>query len=133
MIDFIKTYAITFVVFMVVEGLWLVLVAKNLYDRDLGFIMNDVPKIIPVILFSLIFVGGLVVFVINPALIKKSLKFTILMGAFYGFASYATYDLTNLSLLKGWALNVTIIDLIWGSVMGSFVATISYYILQYFA
>ena len=126
----IKTYLIAFGVFMVVEGAWLVLIAKDFYKKEIGFLMSDSPKIIPTVLFALIIVMGLVVFAINPALVKESWKYALLAGMFLGVIAYATYDLTNLATIEGWPLKVAVVDLLWGATMGGTVSTVSFFILR---
>ena len=80
------------------------------------------------IVFYLIFIAGLVVFVIMPAVQKNSWTNAVLMGALFGFVCYATYDLTNLAVAKDWPVLVTIIDLIWGAVLAASVSVITYLI-----
>ncbi len=80
------------------------------------------------IIFYLLFVVGIVVFVISPALEKNSWTHALLFGALFGLITYATYDLTNLATIKDWPLLVTIVDLIWGTTLSAFVATVSYFI-----
>ena len=128
--QFLKPYAVAFGVFLVIEGAWLTLIAKDFYQKELGFLMSDSPKLIPTAIFALVFVAGLVFFVINPALAKDSWKYALLAGLFFGLVSYSTYDLTNLATLKGWPLIVSLVDLLWGSVMSASVSTISYFILK---
>jgi uncharacterized membrane protein len=80
------------------------------------------------IIFYLLFIIGLVLFVIKPAVEVQSWKNALFMGAFFGFITYATYDLTNLATLKDWPLLVTIVDLVWGAVIASLVSVITYFI-----
>jgi uncharacterized membrane protein len=80
------------------------------------------------ILFYLLFIVGLVLFVISPALAKNSIQYALVFGALFGLITYATYDLTNLAVLKDWPLAITIVDMIWGAVLASSVSTITYYI-----
>ena len=128
--QFMKSYLVAFAVFLVVEGLWLVVVAKNFYQKEIGFLMSESPLILPTVIFSLIFVFGLVFFVINPAFAKDSWKYALFVGILFGLISYSTYDLTNLATLKGWPLKVTIVDLVWGSSMSAIVSTTSFFILK---
>lgn len=125
-----KNYFIAFFIFLIIDAIWLALIAKNLYARNLGYLMKDSPNLIAAFIFYMIFVAALLVFVINPALNKKSISSAILMGALFGFVTYATYDLTNLATIKDWPLNITIIDLIWGSFLSSSVSTLSYIIIN---
>lgn len=128
--EFMKTYSVAFVVFLVIDLLWLGLIAKNLYQTELGFIMAESPNWIAAGIFYLIFIVGLVFFVINPALAKDSWKYALLVGLFFGFITYSTYDLTNLATLKDWPLKVTLIDLVWGSSLGASVSTITFFIVK---
>ena len=128
--EFMKTYLIAFLVFMVIEGIWLVVVAKEFYKKEIGYIMSKSPKIIPTVIFSLVFIFGLVFFVINPALAKDSWKDASLVGLIFGLITYSTYDLTNHANLEGWPLKVTIVDLIWGASMSALVSTISFFIVK---
>lgn len=131
--EFLKVYLLTFIVFMVIEGIWLTLVAKDFYKKEIGYIMSKSPKILPTILFSLIFVFGLVFFVINPALAKDSWSYALLAGSILGLISYSTYDLTNHAALEGWPLKVTIVDLLWGLSMSAMVSSITFFILKMLA
>ena len=91
--------------------------------------MKDDPNLFAALIFYLIFVIGLVIFVINPSLEKKSLLSVILTGALFGLISYSTYDLTNLATIKNWPISITIIDLIWGSFVSSSTSLITYLII----
>ncbi|OJF96538.1 hypothetical protein AX762_05335 [Alkalibacterium sp. 20] len=118
---------ITLAVFFLVDILWLGLIANKLYRDQIGFIMKDQPNWIAAIIFYLIFVLGLVFFVIHPALLSESIVEALMRGMFFGFITYATYDLTNLATLENWPLKITIIDLIWGTTLGGVVSAISFY------
>ena len=124
--EIIKTYAITFVTFFLIDIVWLVVVARKLYQKELGYIMSEKPNWIVAALFYLIFIAGLVFFVINPALEKNSWTYALLVGMLFGLITYSTYDLTNLSTLKDWPIKITIIDLIWGTSLGGLVSTITF-------
>lgn len=127
---FIKTYLIALVIFFIIDIFWLVVVARKLYQEKLGFIMSDSPNWIAAAIFYLIFIVGVVFFVINPALENESWKYALLVGMLFGFITYSTYDLTNLATLKNWPLQITIIDLIWGTSLGGLVSTITYFICR---
>lgn len=80
------------------------------------------------IAFYLLFIAGLVVFVIQPGIVKNSWVQALTLGAFFGLVSYATYDFTNLATIKNWPFLVTIVDLVWGSFLGGVVSVVSYFI-----
>ncbi|MBN2794634.1 MAG: DUF2177 family protein [Clostridia bacterium] len=126
----IKTYSITFVVFFIIDIIWLVFIAKNIYKDAIGHLMSDQPNWIAAILFYLIFIFGLVYFVIQPAVDLGTWKNALFNGMLFGLITYSTYDLTNLATLNNWPLNITIIDLIWGTSLGGMVSTITYFILS---
>lgn len=126
----LKTIAVALVIFFAIDMVWLGLIAKNLYSKYLGFIMTPNVKWLAAIIFYLVFIVGLAFFVIEPALAKQSLSYAIFAGLFFGFVTYATYDLTNLATLKDWPLLITIIDLVWGSFLGGAVSTLTYLILR---
>jgi uncharacterized membrane protein len=125
---FIKLYFITLPVFLAVDMLWLGFIAKNMYTKYLGFLMKPDVNWGAALLFYLLYILGLVVFVITPALEKQSWVQALLMGALFGLIAYATYDLTNLATVKDWPIIVTVIDLCWGMVLSGVVSLISFFI-----
>lgn len=132
MLEYLKMYVVALVVFLAIDIVWLAVIAKKLYQKELGFIMSAKPNWGAAILFYLIFIVGLVFFVIHPATEKDSWSYALLAGILFGFVSYSTYDLTNLATLADWPMKITIIDLIWGSSLGGAVSAISFAILKFF-
>jgi len=120
-------YLITLAIFFLIDMVWLGAVAKGFYRKHLGALMA--PKVVwpAAIIFYLLFIAGLVTFVIRPALVadQAPLLRPLIFGAFFGLVAYATYDLTNLATLKDWPLVVTIVDLVWGTALGSTVSCLS--------
>ena len=125
---FIKLYAIALPVFFAIDMVWLGLVAKNFYRAQIGTLMKSDVNWTAAIIFYLIFIAGLVVFVISPAMEKGSWTHALLFGALFGFVCYATYDLTNLAVAKDWPLLVTIVDLVWGAVLAASVSVVTFFI-----
>jgi uncharacterized membrane protein len=123
---YIKLYFATLAVFLAVDMIWLGLVAKGFYRKQIGFLMLTKPNWTAAILFYLLFVAGLMVFVVVPGLNADSLSKTLLLAAFFGLVTYATYDLTNLATVKSWPLLVTVIDLLWGAVLSIVVSFLSF-------
>ena len=128
MLPLLKLYGIAFVVFFVVDIIWLGLVAKDLYNEEIGSLLKPDVNWAAAIIFYLLFILGLVVFVINPAVASGSLGKAMLLGAFFGLVTYATYDLTNLATMHGFTLKITLIDLTWGTSLGFITATLTYLI-----
>ena len=125
---FIKLYAIALPVFFAIDMIWLGVVAKNFYRAQIGALMKPDVNWTAAIIFYLIFIAGLIVFVIAPALEKGSWTHALLFGALFGFVCYATYDLTNLAVAKDWSLLVTIVDLVWGAVLAASVSIVTYFV-----
>lgn len=124
-----RQFLVGLVSFLMVDGIWLGLIAKNFYSKHLGFLMSKTPNLMAAGIFYLIYVFTLVVLVISPAINKGSLISAILTGALFGLCAYATYDLTNLATIKDWPVIVTVVDLIWGTFLSGAVAGISYLVL----
>ncbi len=127
---FIQLYLIAFVIFLVVDMIWLVGIAKKLYSKELGFIMAPKPNLLAAGICYVIFIVGLVFFVIDPAMAKDSWSFALLVGMLFGFITYSTYDLTNLATLKNWPIRITVIDMIWGTSLGGLVSVVTFFIAK---
>jgi len=125
---FIKLFIIALPVFFIIDMVWLVLVAKKFYQEQIGFLMKPDINWFAAIIFYLLFIAGLVIFVISPAVEKQSWTYALIFGALFGLITYSTYDLTNLATLKDWPLLVTVVDLIWGTVLASSISLITYFI-----
>ncbi len=127
---FIKLYLIALPVFFIIDMIWLVLVAKNFYQNQIGFLMKPEINWFAAVVFYLLFIAGLVIFVIFPAVEKHSWTNALLYGALFGLITYATYDLTNLATLKDWPVLVTVVDLVWGSVLAALISVITYLVAE---
>jgi uncharacterized membrane protein len=121
----ILLYLITLAIFFAIDMVWLSVVAKTFYRKHLGYLMA--PKVVwpAAILFYLLFIAGLVVFAVRPGLAAGAPLKALLLGAFLGLISYATYDLTNQATIKDWPAVVTVVDLVWGTTLGGLVAWLS--------
>jgi uncharacterized membrane protein len=123
-----KLFLIALAVFTAIDMVWLVLVAKNFYREQIGFLMKPDINWTAAIIFYLLFIAGLVTFVISPAVLKHSWVHALLFGALFGLITYATYDLTNLATMKDWPVLITIVDLAWGMVLSASVSLVTYFI-----
>lgn len=128
---FLTLYFISVPIFFIVDMIWLGLVAKNFYQSKLGHLLGEVnwPA---AIIFYLVFLVGLTFFATYPSVLAGKISQAILFGALFGFFTYATYDLTNLATLRDWPLSVTLVDMIWGAVLGGAVAGISMFVYRLF-
>ena len=125
---FIKLYFIALPIFFAIDMVWLGLAAKKYYREQIGFLMKTNINWLAAIIFYLLFIAGLVFFVISPAVEKKSWLNALFVGALFGLLTYSTYDLTNLATLKDWPLLLTVVDIIWGMALSTSVSLISYFI-----
>jgi len=123
---FLKLYCIALPVFFALDMVWLGFVAKSFYARHIGFLMKSDVNWVAALLFYLLFIAGLVAFVIAPAVEKGSWVRALLFGALFGLITYATYDLTNLATLKDWPFVVTVVDMVWGMVLAGTVSVVTW-------
>lgn len=127
-IFYIKTYILTLIIFLGIDAVWLTKVAPTFYKTNIGHLMADKPNLLYAGIFYLINIVGILAFAVIPALNKNSFITAVGFGALYGLVTYATYDLTNLATLRDWPLKVTLIDILWGIVLSTLTAGISYFL-----
>mgnify|MGYP001828869537 FL=1 len=130
-IQFMKAYLLTLLVFLAVDFIWLGLIAKGFYQRHLGGFFSDEVNWAAAFLFYLIFIFGMMMFVISPALKANAATHALLLGILYGLVTYATYDLTNLALLKDWPKTIVVVDILWGMVLSGVVSIAGYWIAKW--
>jgi uncharacterized membrane protein len=130
MLNNILQYLVVLIVFLIIDFIWLALIARKLYKKHLGYLMAKKTNFLAAFVFYAIFVLGILVFVINPALKDGSFVYALGFGSLFGLVTYATYDLTNLATIKDWPIKITIIDLIWGTFVSAATSTISYIIIS---
>jgi uncharacterized membrane protein len=123
---FFKLYAVALVTFFVIDLVWLGVVARGFYQTQMGHLMRTNVNWPAAIVFYLIFVTGIVLFVVGPAVERQSLGQAVLFGALFGLVTYAAYDLTNLATLEGFPLTVAVVDMIWGMVLCGSISTVTY-------
>jgi uncharacterized membrane protein len=126
MVYYLKLFFATLIAFFAIDMVWLGLVARTFYSKHLGFLMTPRPNWLAAILFYLLFIVGILVFVVVPGLEDNSLKTTLLRAALFGLITYATYDLTNLATVKDWPVLITVVDMAWGTVLSMAVSFISF-------
>lgn len=123
-----KLFLTAFTTFLVIDLVWLVVVARSFYKKYLGDLLKPDVNWAAAISFYVLFMIGLIVFVIQPALDKQSWAHALVYGGLFGFMTYATYDLTNLATLRDWPAIVTYVDIVWGTVLASSICTITYFV-----
>lgn len=122
---FLKLYGITLVAFLVIDGLWLAIMYPLVYRSRLSALLAPDLKWVAAVVFYLIFVAGLLVFVVGPAHRSGRGDQAVGRAALFGLVAYSTYDLTNLATLRDWPLGITILDMVWGAVLSTLVTLVA--------
>ncbi len=117
MTRYVAAYAGTVMVMVLLDLLWLGVIAKSMYEHDLGHLMANKPNVPVAIVFYALYAMGIVIFAVSPQTNGVSWNMTLTMGALFGLFAYATYDLTNLATLRDWPLGLSLIDIAWGVVV----------------
>lgn len=127
---FIKLYLSAAALFLVLDGLWIGVIAAGFYKKHLGYLMGDINWY-AVALFYIVYAAGLVVLVIQPNMTKPILA-AFALGALAGLMAYGAYDFTNQATIKDWPWIVTVADLAWGALASGIVSAAVVYIARTF-
>ena len=119
--------------FLVIDGIWLGVVAKNFYAANLGELLRKDFLLLPSAIFYLMFTAGLVFLAVRPGQPELSLLNIALYGAVVGMLAYGTYDMTNWATLRGWSSTLSIVDTVWGTVLSASVSVCSAMCVRYFS
>lgn len=128
MIKYLAIYLSFLITLVAIDLIWLLAVAKNLYQQEMGSLMATEPKLIAGLAFYLLYALGVTIFVIAPALSKQSWQYAVQYGALFGFFCYMTYDLTNLAVVRDFPTRLAFIDMAWGSAVTAFTAGFAYWV-----
>ena len=109
-------YVLTGLSFALIDSIWLRTMYTRLYQPEIGELLGGL-RLGPAIAFYLLYIGGMMWFAVGPALANGRWQTALVQGAVLGFMCYATYDLTNFATLKIWSMKVTLLDIIWGTVL----------------
>ena len=115
-------YAASLLVFLAVDFIWLGWVAQSFYNRQLGELLSQRVNWPAAIAFYLIYIVGLMIFCVAPALSRAALVNAMVLGGLYGFFTYATYELTNYALIRNWPAALVPVDIAWGVVLCTIVS-----------
>lgn len=124
---YVKLYALCTAAFFALDLTWLGFVARSFYRGQLGHLLRDDTNWGAALAFYLIYVAAIVVLCVLPAVEKQSLPRALALGAIFGLAAYAAFDLTSLALLKDFPGGVVAVDLAWGVVLTSSVSAAGFY------
>ena len=126
--QYVYIYLASVPVFFAIDMAWLGFVANGFYQQQIGHLLSATVNWPVAIAFYLLFLIGLLIFVIAPAVEAKSLLQAVIFGALFGFFTYATYDLTNWATLRDWPMLVSLVDMAWGTFLSAAVASVTYWI-----
>ncbi|MFT4432744.1 DUF2177 family protein [Caballeronia sp. 15715] len=112
----VVAFAVTAVVFLVLDAIWLGVISRSLYQREIGGLLLAKPNFVAAAVFYVIYIAGMVYFCVVPGVVEQSALRGLMNGAIFGIVAYATYDLTNLATLKGWSTTLVFVDVAWGAV-----------------
>jgi uncharacterized membrane protein len=124
-------YLATLIVLGILDFSWIGLIAKNFYKTQYGALLSSHPVLWAAVAFYLLYAAGLTYFVILPALAGGSILRAALIGLFFGLIAYGTYDLTNQSLIPGYPVILTVVDMAWGAIAGGLVSTVVYLLASF--
>lgn len=132
MLKYFVAYAATASIFLLIDLVWLGFAAKEFYRSNIGTLMADEINIAPAVTFYLLYIIAIVIFAISPALESGSWHTSLIMGALFGFFAYATYDMTNLAILRDWPISVAAVDIAWGTFLTGLSATAGFLAARHF-
>ncbi len=128
---FLAAWGVTALVFLVIDAIWLGMVATSFYARSLGDLMLDQPKLGIAALFYIGYTFAIVLLASAPAAKTGSLTQALLYGAVFGLAAYGTYDITNMATLKNWPVTMSLVDMVWGTLLTATASAAGYVTLRY--
>jgi len=117
MFTYIWAYGAALVAFVVLDAIWLGLVARRFYFDRIGHLMAERPALGTASIFYLIYLAGIVVFAVTRGLEAADPTMALAYGAFFGFCAYATYEVTNFVTLRDWPWEVVVVDVLWGAAL----------------
>ena len=129
---YVLLWAIAFVLLLIIDMIWLMWLGRGFYVEEIGGLLLEQPNLIAAFGFYALYIAGLVYLVIAPAAEADSVMKAVISGAVFGLVAYATYDLTNLAVMKGFTLKIALIDMVWGMVLSATVSGLTVKIFSLF-
>ena len=125
MLQWILLWVVAAVLFLVIDMVWLLWLGRSIYVSEIGEILRQPPNFSAAAAFYVLYVSGLMIMVIWPAVQAQSVSQALIRGAILGLIAYGTYDLTNLAVMKGFTTRIAIIDMIWGTILTGSVSALT--------
>jgi len=123
-------YFVTLAVFASVDLLWIWAISRRLYRRNLEGLLRAKFNVVPAVVFYLLYIVGLMIFIIVPAFNPPSLGYAMGMGVLFGGFTFGTYTLVNLTIIRDWSLLIVLVDLIEGMFVTGVACTVAFYLSQ---
>ena len=123
------TYIATLIPLIILDALWILVLAKKFYADHMGFLFSKSINLTPVAFFYPLYALGVLVLVVMPAVTSASWIEALWRGALLGLVAYGAYDLTNHATIANWPLTMTIIDMAWGMTVTAIISVIAYFII----
>ena len=120
-------------IFLIVDIVWLSITVKSVYRPALGGIIRDKPVMWAAVLFYLIYMIGLAILILKPAIDNNSVSQALWTGIIFGIVAYGTYNLTNMATVKNWSPSIVFIDMIWGGFLTGLSSSLAIYFAKLFS
>jgi len=120
------------IIFLIIDVVWLSITVKSLYRPALGNLLQDKPVMWAAVLFYIIYMIGLALIILKPALANDSILQALWTGVVFGVVAYGTYNLTNMATIKNWSASIVWIDMIWGGLLTGFSSAVGIYLTKAF-
>jgi uncharacterized membrane protein len=129
---YVTGYVAALLTFLLVDMAWLGIMAPRFYRPTLGDMAISGVNLPPAMAFYALYPVGLVIFATIPALKSESITTALIYGALFGFFTYATYDLTNHATLRNWTLQLTLVDVAWGTILAAITSAVTFWVVSKF-
>ena len=128
----IISFILVSTIFLIIDVLWLSITVKSLYRPALGSLLKDKPVMWAAVLFYIIYMIGLALIILKPALANDSILQALWTGVIFGVVAYGTYNLTNMATVKNWSASIVWIDMLWGGFLTGFSSAVGIYLTKTF-
>jgi uncharacterized membrane protein len=122
----IIAYIASALAMLALDAVWLTQMTPRLYQPRIGELLAAKPSLAPAVAFYLLYVAGIVVLAVLPALREGGWRRLLVNAAMLGLVAYAAYDLTNQATMKTWSTTITVMDIAWGVLVTTAAASAGY-------
>lgn len=123
-------FAATLIAFLVIDAVWISTVVRKLYEREVGELLRESPRLAPAVVFYLGYAAGIVLLAVRPGFAHDSIGVTMAYGAVLGALAYGSFTITNYSVLTHWTMTLVVTDIAWGAVLTAVSAACGHYAMR---